>query len=474
VNESLIFIVVAALLLVLVIVYFWAALKSAVFKARLQPLDAREVMISNVAVYREQLTELAAEFELGRLNENEFEAAREELAQRLMEDSQQQTLTSQTVQALRGETPFESSDTLGLGASKVRSPWIRWTLPTLAVFIPVLAISLYIAVGSPGALDFVDTQSAGTDEAFTPEKLADMAVELNKRLVQEPNNADGWVMLARVERSLSHFEVAEKALSKALSLSDNDDVQIERAEVLAQINHGSFKGEPWAIIQKVLKANPDQGNALLLAGSAAFTENRYTDALKYWQKVQRLVAPSSADAAALAEAIAKAQERAGIKTSAAPSSLKSESPVISNNSASPPNVQSSEGAQTSLDKGKDKQKSASHAAQLVGRVLVSSALASKTHPTDIVFIYAVPVSGSRMPLAMIKTTVDKLPYYFELNDTNAMNPAATLSSVDEVMVKARISVSGNAMPQPGDFGVTIGPVKVGAQNLNLTISEALK
>ena len=55
-----------------------------------------------------------------------------------------------------------------------------------------------------------------------------------------------------------------------------------------------------------------------------------------------------------------------------------------------------------------------------------------------------------------------------------MNPAATLSSVDEVMVKARISVSGNAMPQPGDFGVTIGPVKVGAQNLNLTISEALK
>ncbi len=211
-----------------------------------------------------------------------------------------------------------------------------------------------------------------------------------------------------------------------------------------------------------------------MAGSAAFTENRYTDALKYWQKVQRLVAPSSADAAALAEAIAKAQERAGIKTSAAPSSLKSESPVISNNSASPPNVQSSEGAQTSLDKGKDKQKSASHAAQLVGRVLVSSALASKTHPTDIVFIYAVPVSGSRMPLAMIKTTVDKLPYYFELNDTNAMNPAATLSSVDEVMVKARISVSGNAMPQPGDFGVTIGPVKVGAQNLNLTISEALK
>ena len=75
---------------------------------------------------------------------------------------------------------------------------------------------------------------------------------------------------------------------------------------------------------------------------------------------------------------------------------------------------------------------------------------------------------------MIKTSVDKLPFDFVLNDSNAMNPSAVLSSVTEVLVKARISVSGNAMPQPGDFGVTIGPVKVDTKNINLTISEPIK
>ena len=74
---------------------------------------------------------------------------------------------------------------------------------------------------------------------------------------------------------------------------------------------------------------------------------------------------------------------------------------------------------------------------------------------------------------MIKTTVAQMPYDFVLDDSNAMNPAANLSSVSEVMIKARISASGNAMPQPGDFAVTKGPVKVGTQNLRLTIAEPL-
>ena len=42
-------------------------------------------------------------------------------------------------------------------------------------------------------------------------------------------------------------------------------IPIERAEVLAQANQGSFEGEPWRIIQTVLRANPAQLSALLLA-----------------------------------------------------------------------------------------------------------------------------------------------------------------------------------------------------------------
>jgi cytochrome c-type biogenesis protein CcmH len=186
-------------------------------------------------------------------------------------------------------------------------------------------------------------------------------------------------------------------------LSQNDDVEIERAEVLAQINHGSFKGEPWSIIARVLKANPDQGNALLLAGSAAFSEEHYSEALKYWQHVQKFVPPNSPDNAALTDAIAKAQERLGVKPLA-----------------------------QSASKGMDAAKS-----QLIGRVEISPTLATKIHPGDTVFIYAVPVSGSRMPLAMIKTTVAHMPYDFVLDDTNAMN-LGSHKSCEHAMMRASL------------------------------------
>jgi cytochrome c-type biogenesis protein CcmH len=464
VNESLLFIILALTLLVLVVGFFWAALKSAVFKSRPLQYDPKEAVIANVAVYREHLAELAAEFELGRLSEHEFELAREELAQRLMEDSKAHTqgISHVSTQEFRNKDAFDPSDSAAFASKRAQSPWIRWTLPALAVLIPALSISLYFLVGTPLALDYVETEQVAHDETFTPEKLAQMAQELNARLKQEPNNADGWVMLARVERSLSHFESAEKALTKALSLSQNDDVEIERAEVLAQINHGSFKGEPWAIILKVLKANPDQGNALLLAGSAAFTEEHYSDALKYWQRVQKLVPPDSADGAALADAIGKAQERLGVKPN-----------LQTQQSVSPQSADANTAAAQSAQSNSAKSGAQTVKARLIGRVEISSSLASKIHPSDTVFIYAVPVSGSRMPLAMIKTTVAQMPYDFVLDDSNAMNPAANLSSVSEVMIKARISASGNAMPQPGDFAVTKGPVKVGTQNLRLMIAEPL-
>jgi len=78
-------------------------------------------------------------------------------------------------------------------------------------------------------------------------------------------------------------------------------------------------------------------------------------------------------------------------------------------------------------------------------------------------------------LAIIRTTVDKLPYDFVLDDSLAMNPQMKLSQVTSVMVRARISKTGNAMPQPGDFGASVGPVTPGsADELKLNISKAFQ
>ena len=291
---------------------------------------------------------------------------------------------------------------------------------------------------------------ANGDEHMTPHKLEAMAEQLAQRLEKEPQNAEGWVMLGRIQRALARYEQADAALQKAIALERNNDILVERAEVLAQKNNGSFKGEPWAIINGVLKAEPQNGNALLLAGSAAFSEGRFKDALVYWEKVRGLVPASSPDVPALAEAIDKAREQLGLPAQAPPSTA---------------NAPASAGVVNSTSNGTER---------LTGRVTLGPELVSQVSPKDTVFIYANAAEGPRMPLAIIRTTVDKLPYDFVLDDSLAMNPQMKLSQVKSVMVRARISKTGNAMPQAGDFGASVGPVTPGSsEKLELTISKAL-
>jgi cytochrome c-type biogenesis protein CcmH len=304
------------------------------------------------------------------------------------------------------------------------------------------------------ALDPQLSAQAHGDEQLTPERLASMADQLAERLQNEPNNAEGWVMLGRIQRALARYDEADLALQKSLALARNDDVMIERAEVLAQKNNGNFKGEPWAIINAVLKVDPTHGNALLLAGSAAFSEGRFKEALAYWERVKASLPPASPDAAALAEAIDQARERLGM----------------------PPLSPATNMANAPASAGVLTAKPASDGTErITGRVSIDPALAAQVSPQDIVFIYANAAEGPRMPLAIIRTTVDKLPYDFVLDDSLAMNPQMKLSQVTSVMVRARISKTGNAMPQPGDFGASVGPVTPGsADELKLNISKAFQ
>jgi cytochrome c-type biogenesis protein CcmH len=115
-----------------------------------------------------------------------------------------------------------------------------------------------------------------------------------------------------------------------------------------------------------------------------------------------------------------------------------------------------------------------NAAGISGRVSLSPALAGRAAPTDTVFIFARAVDGPRMPLAILKRTVADFPITFTLDDSMAMSPANALSGASKVIVGARISRSGNAMPQPGDLTGQSASVSVGANGLQIEIKEAVK
>jgi cytochrome c-type biogenesis protein CcmH len=441
VNPALAFIYVAvammAVVLLVLSVALWRGSQQGARLAAHQADAVNDPAKANAAVYRDQMAELDREFVMGNLSYEELKAARDELSERLLAD------VADLDDATKPVAP----------ASTVvwRKPWLSIAL--LVFVVPVSSMLMYSVLGEPAALDpMALKQGVDSSAEVTPEKLTEMATALTRRLQDEPNSMEGWVMLGRVQRARGHFEESAEAFAKALSLSRDDNLSIERAEVLAQKNGGSFAGEPWSIIQRVLTADPHHLNALFLAGSASYAELNFNTALRYWERAREVVPADSPDAPELDRAIAEARHKMGL-----PAIPPRAANVSTDVSANTPTV-----------------KTPSVAGSISGRVTLVKELQGLVSATDTVFVYATPVAGSRMPVAIVRTTADKLPFDFVLDDSTAMNPSAKLSSMDEVTVRVRISKSGQAMAQPGDYGVSLTPVKLGSTGLNLMVRDTLQ
>ncbi len=386
---------------------------------------------ANAKVYRDQIADLDREHESGHISDAEWQQSRDELSMRLLEDTSAQ------------DDPVAKQEKPAL-----------WTAVLVAVALPLSAVGMYMWVGEPDALNPMAVQS---NDKVDPTQLLQMAESLAQKLNDKPDNLQGWVMLGRTYRTLEKFDASVQAYDRALKLSADDDLKLERVEVLAMKSQGNFEGEPWNVIRDILQRDPQNYGALLMAGSASYSHEKFADALKYWQQARKPLAADNPDVPGLDEAIASVQQKLGMPVQVA------KGPSAQMNAAqmpvAAPSANTSGAASTGLT--------------VSGQVAIAEALKGKVKPSDVVFIYATPANGERMPLAIFKTTVAQLPLAFTLDDSTAMTPERKLSGAGEVLVKVRVSKSGNAMPQSGDLAGTLGPVKVGAKGLKLEIKDQI-
>ena len=418
-NASMLFVIIAlGIALCVALVFLWVLLRER------KPVTQASQAKANAKVYRDQILDLDREHDSGHISDQEWQQSRDELSLRLLEDT----------------------SAVDDPAAKAEKPAI-WTAVVLAVALPLGSMGLYMWVGQPEALN---PMAAKTPDQVDPKDLAKMAQTLADKLQAKPDNLQGWVMLGRTYRALENFDAALKAYDSALKLSADDDLKLERIEIIAMQRQGQFEGEPWNVIREVLQRDPQHFGALLTAGSASYAEGKFADALKYWEQARKPLDANNPDLEGLENAIAAVRDRLGMPP--AKSSLTA--------SSTPSSTASSTSVATS-------------GLNVTGQVNLSASLKSKASPNDVVFIYATPANGDRMPLAIFKTTVSQLPLNFTLDDSSAMTPDRKLSAAGEVMVKVRVSKSGNAMPQSGDLSGSLGPVKVGAKGLKLEIKDQI-
>jgi cytochrome c-type biogenesis protein CcmH len=106
-----------------------------------------------------------------------------------------------------------------------------------------------------------------------------------------------------------------------------------------------------------------------------------------------------------------------------------------------------------------------------GKVTMGPGLAGKGSPTDTLFVFAREANGPPMPVAIVRATKKDLPFMFRLDDSNSMMPSRKLSDVGTVVVVARLSKSGKAMPESGDLEGMSEPVKPGTNGVTIVIDR---
>ena len=407
--------------------------------------EPRAPMNDDISTLRTQLQKLKALHEEGSLDARAYDEAKAPLERKLLD----------SVLAAPAVAPAPPRPDRSLVA-------------LLAVAVVALAGGGYLWKGSPGAPSAstpgaIRSAAATADGVGPPQSESDneqqfaaAVAQLAQKLKTDPDNAEGWAMLARSYSRLGRHADAVPAYEKAVALNGNDArLLADYADTLAVQNNRSLTGAPMKLVERALKIDPDSPKALALAGTDAFERKDFPVAVRFWERLAKGIPADSPMMPELQSSIAQARQLGGMPKAATPFAAAIAEPATSTATATPAAA-------------------APGSSSLEGSVRLSPALANLASPTDTVFIFARAAEGPRMPLAILRMQVKDLPLKFTLDDSTAMSPATRLSQHPRVVVSARISKSGQAAPSPGDLVGQSAPVANTEGAVDIEINELVK
>jgi len=254
----------------LLIVVVAAFILPPLWRGRLAPKAGAGRREANLAIFRDQLAELEREQAEGTLAEADFAQARRELQRRLLEEVEPEAAVD-AVPASHGPS--------------------RKLAVAILLLLPVFALLGYGILGNPKALD--PTQTVARPK-MTPEQINAMVARLADKMKENPDDMQGWLMLARSYKAMGRYDEAVQAYAKAEKVIDLDaDLLASYAETLAMAGGQGLKGKPRQLAEKALKLDPKHPHSLFLAGAAAMEAGDNKKGIAYWETLLPLVEPGS-------------------------------------------------------------------------------------------------------------------------------------------------------------------------------------
>lgn len=301
----------------------------------------------------------------------------------------------------------------------------------LGLALGLATLAIYLAIGTPRALD--------PQQSKAPQNLADAIVQLEAELQRDPRQIEGWRLLGSAYTAEGQSAKARDAYARAVALApDNPDLLAEAAEARALATRDRRFDEPAvSMLQHALKQQPMHQRARWFLGIAHRQAERPAEAAQTWEPLLSVV--DAGTAASLLEQINGARQEAGLAPLPGPAT-------------------------------------AAAGAGLKIKVELAPALAARVPAGASLFVIARQADGRPMPVAVEKLAAGKFPVQVALDDGDSPMPTAKLSQLEQVQVLARISATGNAMPQAGDLASPPVVVKVrgNAEEIVLRIDRVVE
>ena len=299
-----------------------------------------------------------------------------------------------------------------------------WLLPILIIVMSLASIFIYRSLGS--AVDQQITESLAEQQSqWTPELIA----TIGERAKQRPNNVYYWTILAEEAMGRGDMVAAEGYFAEAIRVQPNESYLLgQYAQALFFVEENRFSATVIAAVDRAFAVDSSNQTVLGLKGIQAFQEADYRRAITYWQGAARGLNPASDSWLALQNGIQQAQQLAG----EAPS--ESDDFRLMINLSIDPSIQYS--------------------------------------PDQLVFVAIIEADGPPMPVAARKLAASQLPLALELSDRDVLMAGRSLADAGKIKVVARLSSSGSATPQEGDWQVVSDIINGRSGTLNLSLSIA--
>jgi cytochrome c-type biogenesis protein CcmH len=369
---------------------------------------------ANVAAYQTRLAELDNEFTAGLIQGDDSEALKQELAARVLSDT----------------------DAAEVLPAPVPRPRV-WVIAIAALLLAAFAGGGYWLDGSWRMQQQIASRN------LTDPKIAGLIQSLADKLSQHPEDAEGWSLLGRSYFALQRFDDAAKAYGEANAhaKAPNAEWLTDEGEALAFADEQNLVDRSAKLFDRALQLQPDLGKALWYGGLAAAQGNDIARARMLWTQLaqQDLPAPMRA----------VLQERMTALDGAMPAADSSE---ISDSSASSSAVASAGAATDSSSTASTVSATAGNSAVTLHlRIALAPALSNKVPAGATLLVFAKADGGPPMPLAVLRVPGATLPLEVVLDDSLAMMPAMKLSRFDRYLVTARLSKAGMAQAASGDL-----------------------